>query len=188
VANASNAIARAYAGALLRVGEDQRCLGRIHEDLHAFMELLHTATEFRAFFRSPRIDRFAKWKVMEKALRGQVCDPVLGLIRTLMLRGRGPQFDNVVAAFDVYRDQSENRLHAEVTTAAPLNPALRESLRARLAKSSGKTVDFEEHVVPAVLGGVVLRVGDRRIDRTVRRRLEALRQRLESTNTESNQR
>lgn len=186
--NPSNAVARAYAGALLKVGEEKRCLGQIHEDLHAFLALLHSTSEFRHFFQSPRVDRTEKWKVLEKALRGQVCDPVLGLVRTLMMRGRGPQFDNVVAAFDQYRDLAENRLHAELTTARPLDAARREALRARLAKASGKTVDIDERVDPSLLGGAVLRVGDRRIDRSVRRRLEALRQRLESTEPETTKR
>lgn len=182
--NASYAVARVYAHALLEVAQAKSCVGQVHDDLHALDNYIKSAPEFDGFFRSPRVDRFVKWRVLEKTLRGHVCEPVLGLVRTLILRGRGPIFDNVVRQFDRYRDLAENRLQAELTTATPVAPAVRDALRDRLARASGKTVVIRERVDPAVLGGAALRVGDRRIDRTLRRRLEALRERLKSPDSE----
>lgn len=185
MSNVSDAIGRVYARALLEVALEKKCVGQVHADLHALQDYIHTAPDFGGFFRSPRVDRFLKWTALEKSLRGHVCEPVLGLVRTLVLRARGPVFDNVVRQFDKYRDQAENRLQAELTTAVPYPPAAREALRDRLSRASGKTVEIRERVDPAVLGGASLRVGDRRIDRTVRRRLQVLRDRLKSPDSES---
>lgn len=185
MSNVSDAIGRVYAQALLEVAQAQKCVGQVHEDLHAMQAYIDATPQFGWFFRSPRVDRFEKWKVLEKALRGQVCAPVLGLARTLVLRARAPILDNVVRQFDRHRDAAENRLRAEVTTAVALSPAARDALRDRLARASGKSVVLTERVDPAVLGGAVLRIGDRRIDGTLRRRLALLQERLESPETET---
>ena len=185
MSNVSDAVGRVYAQALLEVAQAQKSVGKVHEDLHALQGWLEGAPDFGGFFRAPQIDRFDKWKVLEKALRGKVCDPVLGLVRTLILRARGPVFDNVVRQFDRYRDEAEHRIRAEVTTAVALAPAARDALRERLAKASGKTVVLTERVDPAVLGGASVRIGDRRLDATLRRRLSILRERLESPDTET---
>ena len=185
MANLSYAVARVYAQALLEAAQAKRCVGQVHADLHALDELIATTTEFRDFFRSPRVDRFTKWKLLEKALRGHVHELVLGLVRTLMLRARGPIFDNVVRQFDRYRDLAENRVRAELTTAVTVSPEVLAQLRDRLTRASGKTVEIVGRVDPEVLGGASLRVGDRRIDGTVRRRLQSLRDRLLSPETET---
>lgn len=186
--NVSHNVGRVYAMALVQLGAEKRLMGRIHEDLHAIHDYIAADHGFRMFFSSPRIERTAKWAVVRKALHGQACDPVLGLMKLLILRGREPYFDNVVAAFDKYRDVAENRIHAYVETAVPLEPAMRDSLRRRLETASSRTVELHEHVDPALLGGASIRVGDRRIDRTLRRRLQALRERIESSHTETSHR
>jgi F-type H+-transporting ATPase subunit delta len=185
VSNVSDAVARVYAQALLEVAVAQNCVGRVHEDLHAVESFRGRDPQFRAFFQSPRIDRRDKWAALEKALRGQVCAPVLGLVRVLILRGRSTVFDNIVRQFDRHRDLAEHRIRAYVTTAVPMGRADVESLRGRLAAASGMQVEIHERVDPAVLGGAAIRIGDRRIDRTLRRRLAALRERMDVHETES---
>lgn len=185
MSNVSDAIGRVYAQALLEVAQAQKCVGEVHADLHALQAYIDRTPDFAGFFRSPRVDRFDKWKVLEKALRGQVCAPVLGLARTLILRAREPILDNLVRQFDRHRDAAENRIRAVLTTAAPMPSAARDALRDRLARASGKSVEIEERVDPAVLGGALLRIGDRRIDGTLRRRLALLQERLENPTTET---
>lgn len=185
MANLSYAVGRVYAQALLEAAQAKRCVGEVHADLHALDDFIARTSDFRDFFRSPRVDRFTKWKLLEKALRGQVHELVLGLVRTLMLRGRGPIFDNVVRQFDRYRDLAENRVRAELTTAVAVPPEVLAQLRDRLSRASGKTVEVVSRIDPEVLGGAALRVGDRRVDGTVRRRLQALRERLLSPETET---
>lgn len=185
MSNVSDAIGRVYAQALLEVAQAQKCVGQVHEDLHALQRYIDTAPDFGGFFRSPRVDRFEKWKTLEKALRGQLCAPVLGLVRTLVLRARGPILDNVVRQFDRHRDAAENRLRAVLTTATPMPPAALDALRDRLARTSGKSVEIEQRVDPSILGGARLRIGDRRIDGTLRRRLALLQERLDHPETET---
>ena len=181
--NPSDPVARVYAAALVELGREQEQMGRIYDDLRALLELYEGDAWFHAFFTSPRLDRDVKWNALRKALDGQVCKPVLGLVKVMIEKGRETAFDNLVAQFERYKDEAENRIHAELVVAAPLANEARDALRGRLEKASGKHVILHENVDPAVLGGASIRIGDRVIDRTIRTRLEALRHRLVSQNS-----
>lgn len=186
--NPSDPIARVYAGALVELGREQKALGSIYDDLQAVLALYRGDAYFRQFFTSPRIDRDVKWRAVRKALDGKVGRPVMGLIRVMISKGREAAFDNLVAQFERFKDEAENRIHATVTVAAPLEADARAALVARLERASGRTVALHEQVEPAVIGGASIRIGDRVIDRTVRTRIAALRRRLESDLPETTKR
>lgn len=183
--NPSDPVARVYARALVELGREQQSLGRIYDDLKQVHELYEKDTYFRQFFTSPRLDREVKWRAVRKALEGKVSRQVIGLIKVLVDKGREATFDNLVRQFERYKDEAENRIHAEVTVAAAMDADFRGALQARLERASGKIVEMHEHVDPAVLGGASIRIGDKVIDRTLRTRIGALRRRLESRETES---
>ena len=71
--------------------------------------------------------------------------------------------------------ESEKQLEVELTTAVPVGNDEAELLRDRLAEASGKDVTLSRRVDPAVVGGIVLRIGDQLIDASVRGRLDGLR-------------
>lgn len=186
--NPSDPIARVYAKALVELGREQRVLGAIHDDLRAVGALYAGDAYFRAFFSSPRLDRTVKWHAVQRALAGKVGRPVTGLLKVLIDKGRESALDNLVAQFERFKDEAENRIHAQVTVAAPLADDARAALTARLARASGRDVVLHERVDPAVLGGASIRIGDRVIDRTLRTRLAALRRRLVSDESETQKR
>lgn len=188
MSNRSDPIARVYAGALVELGREQRCLGEIYDDLRAVLALYDGDTYFRQFFTSPRIDREVKWRAVRSAVEGRVGRPVLGLLRVLISKGREGAFDNLVHQFERFKDEVEHRVHASVTVAAPLEADARAELVARLERASGRTVVLHDVVDPAVIGGASIRIGDRIIDRTVRTRLAALRRILESDHPETTKR
>lgn len=176
--NVSDPAAKVYAQALLDASTQTHVLGTVYEDLVAVRKLYDDDHWFRSFFTSPRIDRQVKRAAMQKALAGQVHRLVLGLMDVLVVKSRESLLDNVVDQFDRFKDELENRTHAYVTVARPLDAAFRASLVKRLEAASGKHVELHERVDPEVLGGAAIRIGDRVIDRTVRNRLSALRKRL----------
>src|SRR5262245_13860996 len=118
MANPSDPVARAYAAALAELGREKRQLGAIYDDLRALLELYEKDAYFRAFFTSPRLDREVKWHAVEKALKGKVGRPVVGLLKVLIDKGRETALDNLVRHFEHLKDQAENRVHAYVTVAA----------------------------------------------------------------------
>lgn len=174
----TQSVAKVYAEALVQVGQEQHALGRIYDDLTVAKDIYANEIWFREFFTSPRIDRQEKWKAVRAAFEGRIGPQVLGLLKVLIMKGREAALDNVFGQFVRFKDEHENRLHAYVTVATPLEAAYREALVQRLSTTSGKNVELHERVDPDVLGGASLRVGDKIIDRTLRSRLNALRKHL----------
>lgn len=174
----TQSVAKVYAEALVQVGQEQKALGQIHDDLKLAVDIYDSEPWFREFFTSPRIDREEKWKAIRTAFEGKIGKQVLGLLNVLIMKGREAALDNVYGQFERFRDEHENRLHAYVTVASPMEDSFRDGLVKRLSTASGKNVELHERVDPTALGGAKLRVGDKVIDRTLKTRLTALREHL----------
>ncbi len=110
----------------------------------------------------------------------QVSRPVLNLIVLLLRRGRIELLPRVAQEFARLDDLDKHVIHATATSAAPMDPDEVRALTARLEQLSGGRVELTTDVDPGILGGVVVRLGDRLIDGSVRGRLERLRIRLAS--------
>ncbi len=176
----SLAAARVYAEALLDIAAAQDNLPQIVDDLHAVQDLFHEDETFRTFYSSHRFEREFKQRVLREALEGKLCRPVMGLIHVLAGKQRELYLDNIVAEFDRFRDLREGRLHIHVTVAQPLDEEQKSQLAARLGAVTGKKIKIHEKVDPRVLGGLVVRIEDKVIDGSVRKRLETLRRAMVS--------
>jgi F-type H+-transporting ATPase subunit delta len=118
-----------------------------------------------------------KRQLVEKSLEG--LDPdVLNLARLLLRRGRtmlGPQISQ---AYEEILDRANAISHALVTSAVPLNQDELAAVQRKLEELTGGTVIVQTEVEEGILGGLIVRIGDRLIDGSTRSRLVALKQRL----------
>lgn len=174
----SRAIARLYAETLLDVAE--RYGPSAAEEAAEWLDGLAAAlseARVRAFVRAPTVEDETKVQVLRAALTGTP-DWFLAFLRLLAAKGRLAALPEVAYAFRRLLDARRGRQPVEVVVAAPLDEAALETLRQRLERRLGHPVAPVVRVDPRILGGVVIRVGDRRWDGSLRRRLQELRRRL----------
>jgi F-type H+-transporting ATPase subunit delta len=107
-------------------------------------------------------------------------EPVRNLVLLLLRRGRIEQLPRVALEFARLDDQRKGLTHATATSATPLDAKELRAIVARLEELIGGTVELQTDVDPDLLGGLVVRIGDRLIDGSVRGRLERLRNQLAS--------
>ena len=117
---------------------------------------------------------------MRLAIGSAVSPPVLNLVQLLLTRGRIDLLPGVAREFARLDDLRLGVVHAAATSAAALSANDRRALTARLEQLTGGRVELVTSVDPSLLGGVVVRLGDRLIDGSVRGRLERLRGQLAS--------
>jgi F-type H+-transporting ATPase subunit delta len=118
---------------------------------------------------------------MAQSIFGKVVSkPVLNLIGLMLRRGRIDQLPRVAAEFRRLDNARQGITLATATSAAPLSPEDVRALTARMEQFTGGRVELDLQVDPSLLGGLVVRVGDRLIDGSVRGRLERLRNQLVS--------
>jgi F-type H+-transporting ATPase subunit delta len=103
----------------------------------------------------------------------------LNLARVLVSKGRSHEARGVSEAFNRMADERAGIAHAQITTAVSLSPEELTAIESRLTATTGKTISAVAVVDPAIIGGVVVRVGDELIDGSVRTRLKRLRRELE---------
>ena len=176
--NVSQTVARLYADALSGIGEEDGSLDKIVGDLHAVQELYDGHRDFYEFFVTPRMDPSEKKRILGELLEDKVGREVMGLLCVLVDKRRELIYDNIVGEFHAIRDLRAGVVNAYVTSARPLDADWNAEITQRLEKATGKTIKIHEKVDPKVLGGLVIKVGDRVIDGTIRHRLDQLRRDL----------
>ncbi|MFZ5853192.1 MAG: F0F1 ATP synthase subunit delta [Chloroflexota bacterium] len=171
--------ARRYAEAAFELGLRDGTLDAWRTELELAAAVLADERLTRVL-ANPAIPLDARSAVVREALGTRVSRPVLNLVLVLLRRGWIELLPQVAAEFRRLDDDRLGITPATATSAAPLEPDEVRALTARLEQLTGGRVDLDLRVDPSILGGLVVRVGDRLIDGSVRGRLERLRSRLVS--------
>jgi len=171
-------IARNYAEALLAIALPENAVERYGELLDALGGVVDTDPVVKGVLMSPRVTKQAKQDVMARALRGLAPDSFVRFLQAVVRRGRQDGFSTMAEAYHRLADRHFHRVHASVVTARTPDAALEKAIAERLTKVMGKTVLPNFRTDPALIGGVVVRVGDRVFDGSIRRRIQLLRHRL----------
>lgn len=171
-------VARRYARALFEASRNRKILDEVAGDLESIKLLLTQQPELDRLLTAPQIDQKAKKSVVGEVFTDRVHPLILELLYLLMDKKR---LGILVQIIEGYRDLLEARrgiTRAEVTTAVPLPEGQEQRLIERLEALTGQTILLEKRVLPAILGGMMVRLGDQIIDRSIRRTFEEMRQQL----------
>jgi F-type H+-transporting ATPase subunit delta len=173
-------VAERYALALLALADDRRAadpgaIDRIAADLDSLAALWREDEGFRAFVADPRLAAPEQLKggfaVLERA---GISEEVKNLVGVLIRNRRLAQLPRVAAAFGAALAARRGQQIAHVTSAFPLSDTQRAALAARLTESGFSGVRLSETVDPAILGGLVVRVGSRLYDNSIKSKLQRL--------------
>ena len=167
-------IARNYAEALLelaRRAEDPAGWGKLIRDVANGVE---SDLTLKHFLESPKISEAQKNEIFFQALGDRVPRHFLRFLQTLVRKRRQNLIPEIAVEYDSLLDIHEGRLHANVTVAKAVGEAEENVIAKELSRVMGKTVVPHMQVNPAILGGVVVKIGDTVMDGSVRRRLARL--------------
>jgi F-type H+-transporting ATPase subunit delta len=171
-------IGRNYAEALLalaRKGGDIEAWGGL---LSAIATAMQENQTLRTFLESPKLSAAHKIEILQKAFDRKLPKLFLLFIATVIQKRRQMLIPAIAIEYNALIDESENRLHANVTVAREPSGPEREALARQLSRLFGKRVVPHITLNPAILGGVIVKVGDTVMDGSVRRRLSTLKQRM----------
>lgn len=175
---ASDELIRGYAEALFRVVRAEGELDRVEDELFRFGKILEKNHELRQALSDQSMERAQRTKILEDLLEDKVSAHTLGLLTFIVAQGRGRQLTQILEELSTIAAEARNFVVAEVRTAVPLDDKQRTELASALSKATGKQVEVKVLVDPAVIGGVVAKIGDTVIDGSIKRRLEQLREQV----------
>jgi F-type H+-transporting ATPase subunit delta len=170
-------VARNYAEALFELGERSGQTQRYAELIDAIAGAVETTPQVQAVLMSPRVPKAAKSRLLAGALREAPREFVL-FLQALVKRGRQQLLREIATEYLALLDLKLNRIRAGVTLAHAADDNLRRSIQEKLSRQLGLEVIASFSVDPEILGGAVVRVGERIHDGSVRRRMTKLRRQL----------
>jgi F-type H+-transporting ATPase subunit delta len=171
--------ARRYAEAAFEVATRDDTVEKWRNELDLAAELVGDERALDVL-ANPAIPGERRAKALEEMLGDRVSRPVQNLIQLMPRRGRIDDLPRVAAEFRRLDDKRQGITHATATSARELTQDEVRALTARLEETTGGRIALDVEVDPSLLGGLIVRVGDRLIDGSVRGRLERLRNQLVS--------
>ena len=168
------AIARRYAQALFMAAQEHDLAQKFLADFKTFVAVLNGNGEFAAVFHNRVIGSEAK-KELITALFGRTLHPyVLSFLYLILDKEREAYIGDV---FEIYQElwrEEQGILNVDVTTAVALEPQQEKELAAAIGNITGKNIILGKNIDAAILGGGIIKIGDRVYDGSVRHELSAL--------------
>ena len=164
-----------YAVALFELARDGGSLDSVAGNLAGLKQALAESTEFKALINSPLVGREAAAKAIAAVAAQMGVDPLTTKFLGVLAENRRlAQLPAVIRAFETLLSNHRGEVRAEVTSAHPLGKAQTSALQKTLRARVGREVAIEAKVDPAILGGLVVKIGSQMIDSSIRTRLNTL--------------
>lgn len=170
-------LAGRYASSLFELASEAGVVTAVEGDLDTLAEALRESAELSALIRNPEVSRDALGRVLagvgEHLGLAQLTRNFLGV---LAKNRRASELPAVIRAFHAIAAAQRGEVSAEVASAHPLSDEQLSALEQKLRAREGRTVKLKSRVDPDLLGGLVVTVGSKRIDGSIRTRLNSLAQ------------
>ncbi|MCO4761420.1 MAG: F0F1 ATP synthase subunit delta [Myxococcales bacterium] len=175
-------VARRYAQAMVELADADGSHAALRKTFGALTSALLSVPESIALLSDPTVAKSARAKMLSEIMgQLQISGPIANLAKLMLDKGRFAVLADVHASFEEMLDARTGRVTAEVTSAVPLDAAAQDKLVSTLAKRLGKEVVIETSTDPALIGGLVIKVGNTIYDASVKNQLGRLREQLTSS-------
>jgi ATP synthase F1 delta subunit len=172
-------VARAYADALFQSAKEAGKLDAVEEQLAQFTEALESDRDLSVFFFSPYFSTSEKQEGLQKAIT-EAEPEVVNFLSLLVEKHRMPAIFRIRQELERLVAEENKELEVTVTSAVELDEDVVAEIGAAIEKQTGRKVELESTIDDAILGGLVLRVGNMVLDASVRNQLEKLRKNVAS--------
>lgn len=174
----SAAVAKRYARALFEVAQELKSIELIEDELKSIVSVLEGNKDFEVILSHPKITANEKQEIMDKLFEGKWSVQTRNFIHLLIERRRESELPEIAKAYTVLANEARGYADATVTTAKPLTQEELNSIAAQFGHVLKKTLRVQSVVDPAILGGVVVRIGDRLYDGSIAGKLARFEQNM----------
>jgi F-type H+-transporting ATPase subunit delta len=172
-------VAERYASALFDLAREESAVARIEAELQSILSLLDSSEDLRRLVASPVFSAEEQERAIAAvAYRAGIFGLTSNFLRLVAKNRRLFALPGIIKAFRAMAARQRGEVTAEVTSAHPLTESQIAALKLALKEKLGKDVTLEARVNPALLGGLVVKVGSRMIDTSLRTRLMTVKTQL----------
>src|SRR5690606_38820396 len=167
-------VASRYAKSLIDLSKEHNNLDEIKGDLEEIVSIIKSSTELQAVLKNPIIKTDKKLAILYALFQGKVKPEIIGFFNIMVTQGRAELVFATAPEFIAEYNEVKGIVKAEVTSAAPLSEDNLQALRTAIAQQINKEIILSNKVDKSLIGGFVVRVGDRQIDASINGKLEKL--------------
>lgn len=167
-------VASRYAKSLIGLAQEKGVLDTVYKDMVLFDEVVNASRELQLVFASPIISHFKKLEIIRGIFQKKVDPATFTIFEIITRKNREEILPALAEEFKNQYAVIKGIQKATVSSVVPLTEMQRQSFIKVVADATGKTIDLVEKIEPNLIGGYVLRVGDRQVDTSVRKKLNDL--------------
>ena len=168
-------VSHRYAKSLLGLALEKGQLEQVHEDMRMVLETIRNSHEFGVLLKSPVVKADKKQEILKAIFGGQIGVITSEFLDIITRKRREGELEGIAEAFVTQYRTHKQILTAVITTANGLDEKLREQVLDIVKQSAGgKSIELVEKTDRSLLGGFVLRVGDKQVDSSVIRQIRNL--------------
>lgn len=171
-------LARKYSRAIFEIAQEEDKLVEYGKELSEVRQGLESVPQAMAFLSNPQVDQKVKKDFLKKIFEGNISKDMYHFLMLLVDKRRFMLLGTIDDQYHAYANEARGILIADVTTAIPAGKKQQKAIAEKLEQVTGKKVELRLHENKALIGGVVVKIGDRRIDGSVAGRLETLKNEL----------
>ncbi len=172
-------VSKTYGEALFELAVEESKLDAFYEEVSAIRLILEQNPEFSKLMNHPKIDKDEKLAVVENVFGGRIDKELVGFLRLIVAKDRYDEIADILAYF-LDRVKTEKGIGvAFVKSAGPLTDAQKKAVEERLLETTQFTqMEMTYEVDPSLIGGLVIRIGDRVVDSSIQTKLNELKKQL----------
>ena len=172
-------VSKTYGDALFQAAQEKDCLDVLYEEVLALQEVLKEHEDLIQLLNHPQVVKEEKVRIIHNVFQGRVSDEMMGFLAAVVDKGRQNDIPSIFAYFTTQVKEYKKIGTAFVTSAVELTSAQQTRVKEKLLATT-RYVEFEMNynVDPSLIGGMIIRIGDRVVDSSIKTQLYELKREL----------
>ncbi|MGE5473506.1 MAG: F0F1 ATP synthase subunit delta [Ignavibacteriales bacterium] len=168
-------VEKRYAEALIRIGVDKNLIDTFKADMESIEKTIAENIELKKFLNNPSLKSSSKKEVIEKIFGKEAHKDTVNFIKILVDKGRMKNFSEIIEQYSLLADEIKKCLNLKVISSEALSDSQIKKLGEKLRVVYGsQSVKVDNIIDSSILGGVVVKIGDKMIDGSVKGKLDRM--------------
>jgi F-type H+-transporting ATPase subunit delta len=174
-------VSSTYSEALFETGIEDGTLENLYEEAGVVLKVLEENPDFSRLMNHPKILREEKEHIVESVFKGRLSDEFTGFLKIIVANRRYGDIDSIIADFIRKVKEYKKIGVAYVSTPIELSEAQKKAVKQKLLDTTGYvSMEMDYSIDESLIGGMVIRIGDRVVDSSIKTKLEELKKELSS--------
>jgi F-type H+-transporting ATPase subunit delta len=173
-----SAVAKRYARALYEVASEQQAIDAIENELIEISNIIQNSQDLKMLLTHPKVTAEEKQNLVGELFNGKVSETTMNFINLLLERGREENLNEIVKHFTELSNEVRGFADATVTTAKALTEEEVQKIAEQFGQKVNKKLRVTTKVDPSIIGGIIVRIGDRQYDGSIKGKLARFTQQI----------